>query len=467
MKLSSKVKVVLERCAEHNWEETMDANEKDLDVLTQEEIERFLEEQQTGLEKHDDVEADLASLLSELENGEDEDIMEISSLLNKADNNEAVADDVVALMKQQEADGTTAYDAMDLFSGADEQKKEGFFQKLIKNHKQKKQTKKEEAAKKKEEKAKDKKEKSNKKTLKEENKPAEDAETVSVETIDDEPKPEKKVKEKSRKDKKSKKEKKKKNLDSGQALDVDAEELEKDQEKDAKKKKEKKGIEKKKAKKEGEEVANKREESSLEDAMEMLEDESLTPPSKKKIVMVFVAAIMIMLGFLVVYFYFTGHANKKLAEEAYKEEDYLECYQLMYGQQLNDSQAVMFHRSELILKMDIFKDDYNGYVETQCFLEALDELVQFVYDFPELSSYANKWNCLSVVQDTYEDVIYALAKDYDLSEEEVLDIAELESDVEYTRALLEVIEEKQKQDAWNMQYPDMLPQEKDRIMQSE
>ena len=188
-------------------------------------------------------------------------------------------------------------------------------------------------------------------------------------------------------------------------------------------------------------------------------------PNKKKIIVVFIAAVMIMLGYLVVNYYFTRHANKQLAEEAYAQEDYLECYQLLYGQKMNDSQAAMFHRSELLLKMDIFWNHYNEFVTTQKQLEALDKLVQFVYEYPELSAYAKEWNCQDIVDNTYSGVIDILSKDYEADIQTVTNIATLESDVDYTKALVELIKEKQKKDEINQKYPDILPEEEDRLTQ--
>ena len=43
--------------------------------------------------------------------------------------------------------------------------------------------------------------------------------------------------------------------------------------------------------------------------------------------------------------------------------------------------------------------------------------------------------------------------------------AELKDDADYTRALLKIVEEKEKREALNKKYPDMLPEEKDRLSQ--
>ena len=169
---------------------------------------------------------------------------------------------------------------------------------------------------------------------------------------------------------------------------------------------------------------------------------------------------------MVVNHYFTGHANKKLAEEAYEAENYLECYQLMYGQRLNDSQNSMFHRSELILKMDIFWNHYEEFMAKNQLLEGLDRLVQFVEDYSGLSDYAAEWNCLDIVEGTYNNVITILEQDYKVDEQTILDIAAMEDDVQYTRALVELVEAKRENDAINQAYPDILPPELDRITQN-
>lgn len=449
----------------------MDSNEKNLDNslegamnMTQEEIERFLaqQESQGSNEQYGFNDADLASLLSELGEEEDSDIQEISNLLNRADNNEAVADDVVALMHQQEAEGENAYDAMDLFSGEQAEKKEGFFKRLINKFKKNKKEKPEETT--------PSEEKQDWEKIREDSSSEDNmAEALALlgggtDTLGEaaeeakEEKASKKKKEK--KPKKSKKEQKPKTQDA--PVEGGEEQI---PEKASKKKKDKKVKEKKvKEKKPKDEPI--REKKPVENPVELLEEDEQEPPHKKKIIMVFVAAVMIMLGFLVVNHYFTAHANKQLAEEAYEAEDYLECYQLLYGQKLNDSQTVMFHRSELILKMNIFWNHYQEFVANNQLLESLDKLVQFVYEYPSLSSYAAEWNCQDTVEDTYNDVLNILSENYQVSEQEVLGIATLEDDVEYTRALKNLVEEKQKNDAINQAYPDILPEEQDRITQN-
>ena len=123
----------------------MDSKEKTIDNslesamnMTQDEIEWLLNQQSGGenAAKMDAMDADLMSLLAGLEGTDDEDINDISSLLSKDDKNEAVDDNIAALLKSQEEPGETAYDAMDLFSGEEVKKeKKGVFGKLFKKEK--------------------------------------------------------------------------------------------------------------------------------------------------------------------------------------------------------------------------------------------------------------------------------------------------------------------------------------------
>ena len=446
----------------------MDSKEKTIDNslesamnMTQDEIEWLLNQQSGSGDAtpSEAMDADLMSLLAGLEGTNDEDIQDISSLLSKDDKNEAVDDNIAALLKAQEEPGETAYDAMDLFSGEEVRKeKKGLFGKLF--HKEKTEDKEKDTDKNKE---KRKKEKSVKKDKKKEKKtdnmeqldwesielPEEYATDKNQGTMDDAlallqgtPSVEQK-KEAEKKEKKQKNKKKKEKI----------------------KEKSKKKTGKAGAKEEKDKKVKIKEKATIEDAIKDLEAEGEEPPNKKKVVMVFLASILILFGFLVVNYYFTGHANKRLAQEAFEEKDYLECYQLLYGQRLNDSQEAMYHRSELILKDRIFWRDYDTYVKLGKWLDGLHELVQYVYNYPELVKYAEKWNCSDIVESTYRQIQDILEKDYETDIEKASEIAGLVKDEDYTRALLKIVEEKKKRDAIYQKYPDILPEEEDRLFQ--
>jgi len=452
--------------------QTMDSKDKTIDNslesamnMTQDEIEWLLNQQSGGTDDSlpEDLDADLMSLLADLESSNDENIQDISALLTKDEMNEAVDDSIAALLNAQEEPGETAYDAMDLFSGEEtKEEKKGLLSKF--SRKKKEETKKSKEVKEKKEKKEKPAKKPKKKDKKTESREPLDWESIELpedyatnmneSSLDDaltmlqgspvaEKKKEEPVKKEAAPKEKKKKDKKKK---------------EKTKDK-SKKKTEKKGG------KDTKEKIRIKEKGTIEEAIMELEAESEEPPNKKKIAMVFLASILILCGFLVVNYYFTGHANKRLAREAFEEKDYLECYQLLYGQRLNDSQSAMYHRSELILKDGIFWRDYETYTKQEQWLEGLDELVQYVHNYPELEQYADKWNCSDIVVNTYEQVQDILEADYDTDVECASQIAKLKKDEDYTRALLKIVEEKQKRDAIYKKYPDILPEEEERLFQ--
>ncbi len=479
----------------------MDSNENNMNNsldgvmnMTPEEIDALFAQMQNQAENEekDKDELELGGLFAENTTTGDIDIQEISKMLERADNNEAVDTDVLALMKSQEEEGKTAYEAMDLFSGEEPTKKKGFFVKLIEGIQQRSEVKKaQKRAKEEEKKAKD-----TEKKVEKEKKRVEEAE--------------KKVKKKSENVKKSKKNSKKSDLVDYEKLDEDnnassmdaalallegipivendentsskaeikegkgkqnlEEEKPKKEKKKPKKKKEKLPKDKKqkdkkiKEKKVAKEKKVKEEKDIDEDVSGSWLDEL---PNKKKTSMIFAASIMFMLGFLVVSYYFTRHVNNQRAEEAYELGDYLECYQRLYNQKLDEEQAIIYHRSEITLKMNVFWNDYNTFMKDEQRLEGVDKLVQFVHEYPELSAYAATWSSLDIVEGNYQQVETILRDEYEITAQEAQKIASLISDEDYTRALLKLVQVRNEKFAWEELYPDMLPKEEERFGQKQ
>ena len=458
----------------------MDSKDKVLDNslestmnMSQDDIEKLLlqYEEQGKVEEPTIDDLDLESLLAGFDNKDNEAIQDISELLNKSERNQAVDDEVVAILKSQETEDLTAYDAMDLFSGEKDKKKEGFWAKWLKKFKKPTIDKKdkEEVSGEKDKKFKKDKKKQQKKE------PLQDWEEIELQDVDINNSQDDSMSDAlalltgnmnddivSKESAKPEKEKKTKKKNKKEVKNPEEEEI---REKSKVKEKKEKNKEKK-SKKEKQEIREKvKEKPTIADAILELEAEQEEPPHKKKVVMTFVASILIMLGFLVVSFYFTNHANKRLAEEAYEEQDYLECYQLLYGQKMNDSQKVMYKRSECILKTDIFWRNYNSYIKEEKWLEGLDELTQYVHQYPKHLEETKTWNGQELVENTYHQVEEVLIEEYETNIEVIKQIAALEDDVDYTRALLAIVEEKEKREALNKKYPDMLPEEKDRLSQ--
>lgn len=447
-------------------------------TMTQEEIEQLLRETQEASEEPSedrfDVNGDdLSQLLSGLDGEAGESGDEISALLQKADNNEVIDEEMADMMMQEEAYD----DGGDLFLASlgeeEETEKKGLFGK-----------------KKKEKKPKEKKQKEKRKGKKaeqpevqaEEEEAEAYVETLEIDAVD--------IPEKPKKEKKAKKEKKEKKgglgskfatlfADDGEdaadeilatlqeqndaiLMEMQAEDnvASKKKEKAAKKekkKKEKPNKEEKEKKKQKKEKKPKKEKITK---IEPLEKEPKQYFPAKKAMTIVAVCLMLMAAFIVLNNALASHSIGIQAKEAYEDEKYMECYQLLIGQDMTPEQEKMFYRSELILQMRLFKQHVNEYLSAGQEIGAVDKLVQFVYDYEQLLKYAMRHECVDIVESTYAEVTAALLT-YGVTAENAISIAEEVTDKDYTKAIHRVVEGAHKKETVVVEpiFKDMLPEE--------
>lgn len=172
--------------------------------------------------------------------------------------------------------------------------------------------------------------------------------------------------------------------------------------------------------------------------------EELLPGKKlpiQKVVSILLVTLALCVAYVLISHLYIGYVNKQQAEKAYYAGDYLECYGLLFGQELNKSQALMYHKSEINLQMERMKSNYLRLVQEGKELEALDYLVQSICRKEEFYLKGQEWGCLDVVEDTYFGMTSLLIVNYGLNEERAIEIAALKSDVDYTVALMKILEE--------------------------
>ena len=157
--------------------------------------------------------------------------------------------------------------------------------------------------------------------------------------------------------------------------------------------------------------------------------------------------------------------GKNQARKAYYEEDYETCYQELYGRKLNETEQIMFGKSESILRIRLWMREYELFVDEGSEMEALDVLIQAVNDYADLYDYANRWNAGGEVADIYGQMLVILRDKYGLTEALALEIAAEPDDVEYTRLVAAVVQgdgyTSQADEAapGAVELPDMLPEE--------
>ncbi len=248
------------------------------------------------------------------------------------------------------------------------------------------------------------------------------------------------------KEKKQAKGKKKKGKDKKAAGPDEDEELEEEDDSKKKKKKEKK------PKKEKPPVP----------------EEDLLPGKKlslKKVLPIMLVVLAFGLAYVLVSHLYIDFVNKQSAEKAYYAGDYMECYSLLFGQDRNDNQEMMYHKAELTLQMERMKGNYRRLVMEGKELEALDYLVQCVCRRESFYVQGQEWNSMDVVEETYTGMIALLNANYGLTEERAAEIAALKSDEEYTLALIEVLEqlnsEPEEEQEPVVSFEDLLPEEEE------
>lgn len=176
--------------------------------------------------------------------------------------------------------------------------------------------------------------------------------------------------------------------------------------------------------------------------------------SKKKITMVALVCIMFGVTIFLITYFTADYTVKITGRDAFKNEDYQTCYQSLYGKKLNDSDAVMYYRSECILKIQIWLREYEVYASEGSEVKALDSLIQSVDSYPALKDMSEEWGCLDKVEPVYGSIVDILQSKYGLSEEQAQAIAAIEDDVVYTRIVNAIVNGVNYEDALNYIYTD-------------
>ena len=227
-------------------------------------------------------------------------------------------------------------------------------------------------------------------------------------------------KEKNKKDKKGKKGKKKaKKADASVEDGEEGEEGEED----------KKGK-KKKAKKPKKEKLPKEEEP----------DDPKKKLSLKKVLPIVLTCLSITGAIIIVTFASVDFSDKKAGKDAYYEGDYLTCYQNLYGKDLNESEQIMYCKSECILTIRLWIREYGMLEAEGARLEALDSLIQSVNDYPTLYEYASQWNAAGEVAQEYATILNLLYENYGLTEDQARAIAAEPDDIDYTMQINAIVQ---------------------------
>lgn len=175
----------------------------------------------------------------------------------------------------------------------------------------------------------------------------------------------------------------------------------------------------------------------LEDPAENKKASKITP---KKVIPIALVCLSFGLVLVLLADLSGDYSVKKAGRKAYYEGDYQTCYQNLYGKELNESEQVMYSKSESILRMRLWFREYELLVQEGAEPEALDSLLESVKNYPALYSYAFEWNAGTEVAEIYTKMLNLLSSKYHLTEEQALEIANTQNDMEYSQKVYAIVD---------------------------
>ena len=208
-----------------------------------------------------------------------------------------------------------------------------------------------------------------------------------------------------------------------EAAGEDGEEDEEDQAEEKSKKAKK--VKKKKEKKEKEEVLPEK------------PDKKISP---RKIQATALFCLTLTAAIILIVHLIPPALEKEKARDAYYDRDYVKVVEGFYGEELNESDELMYNRAVTILKFKRKVDAYNNYMHMGKETEALNQLIEAINRYEEIYDDAVTYNIIGEIDAMYQTVLDALQNRYGLSIARAMEIYAIEDDFEYTLMLESIID---------------------------
>ena len=161
--------------------------------------------------------------------------------------------------------------------------------------------------------------------------------------------------------------------------------------------------------------------------------------SRTKIVFVFLFCASVAACIIVVDMFIPDYMQKQEAQEMFEDGRYEETYGLLYGKELNEEEATMLQKSNIILQVRRKLQSYETYNKLDMQSEALNALVEGVERYQMFRMDAEQYGVTSEIDDIYTRILSALSENYGVSEADALDILASESDLIYSEKIYGII----------------------------
>ena len=156
---------------------------------------------------------------------------------------------------------------------------------------------------------------------------------------------------------------------------------------------------------------------------------------KKKVAITFAFAFSILAAILIVVLLVPSVLSLERARSAYDKGEYLEAYKEYYGQKLSEEDEKKFQAATTVLRMNSNLDGYYNYIKLGNEIYALHSLLEGVHVRDDVFVKAQEFDVLTEVSSVYNEILNLLNLEYQLTEEEAMELVKEKSDVTYTKKL--------------------------------
>ncbi len=160
---------------------------------------------------------------------------------------------------------------------------------------------------------------------------------------------------------------------------------------------------------------------------------------KKRVIVTFAFCFTILAIIIIMSFVIEGLSNIREARWAFDNEDYITCYENLYGLDLNEENQSIYNKSETILILRKKLSSYENYKRLGMDLEALNALFDGVRMYPQIQERAEEYQILDRVENIYNSIL-AKFDGYGLTQTDVAEILAYDSKVKYTKRLQSIVD---------------------------
>lgn len=159
--------------------------------------------------------------------------------------------------------------------------------------------------------------------------------------------------------------------------------------------------------------------------------------SKRKLLVLIAFCATILGSVILLSFFLPEYADKKSARSAYNAGDYESVYTLLYDQNLNSGDLLIFNRAKTIRKMNRRVESYENNLALGRELEALDSLLKGVECYQMLTE-ADEFGVRQEVDALYQQICGILDTNYGITAEEAIEVNTYDSET-YTKRLYSAV----------------------------